>query len=177
MKGAVCWVKGSVAHGSPPHPSFTSNPSNILCVPHLTQYLFIRSPDWIEKHVLLLMIISVMMSFVESMPIDKCKSGGGRILCRWDYDPPSGHGQAQMGLQTQPGISCVTFPTQAPRWPFSHQIKSFLLKANINYYQKSPWSITFIAENKIPSLSKNCGSNLNLKCVGFVTFQIWPYVC
>ena len=45
-KGAVCWVKGSVAHGSPsnpPHPSFTSNPSNILCVAHLTQYLFMCS--------------------------------------------------------------------------------------------------------------------------------------
>ena len=82
------------------------------------------------------MTLLVEMVFLESMLIDKWKSCVGRILCRWDYDPPSGHGQAQMGLQTQPGISCVTSPSQAPRWPFSHQIKSFLVKANVKYNQK-----------------------------------------
>ena len=91
------------------HPSFTSNPSNILCVAHLTQYLFMCSLR-IEKKCR----GQISWRFLSDDSIDRFKSSSERILWCCDYDPPSGLGRSQMGLKTSPGMSCVTPRTQAP---------------------------------------------------------------
>ena len=96
-------------HPTPTHPSFTSNPSNILCVAHLTQYLFMCSLRIEKKY-----RGQISRGLLSDDSIDRFKSSSERILWCCDYDPPSGLGHSQMGLKTSPGMSCVTPRTQAP---------------------------------------------------------------
>ena len=114
-------------HHPTPHPSFTSNPSNILCVAHLTQYLFMCSRCVLKRNreVKFPEDFSLMIQLIDSNPAVSAFFDAAIMILpvvldihRW---------------VSRPRLACHVLPHEHKPLGSRNHFRLFLTRSDLNY--------------------------------------------